>query len=163
MQTFCEFIDRKQRESKRHLKIVEKLLESAGLKVRSYVDDDDEPYVFLHNPSKKVTFDGIRIYKIGDQLAYRVQKEEKTHPYGKAYQLDIEDMFSDYLSDHIEEMEAGRLVVKSVIEELNKFFHKTSNAEQDLMSGEFGSPDPLGKIIIRSTGTDYATLVHNQT
>lgn len=162
MQTFLEFVDKKQREAKRHLKIMQKLLESSGLRIKSYVDDDEEPYVYLHNPSKKVTFDGVRIYQIGDQLAYRVQKEEKTHPYGKAYQLDIENMFSDYIGDQIDEMEAGKLVIKSVIEELNKFFNRTSQAEVELAAGEFGSPDPLGSVIIRSTGSDWSTLVHSQ-
>lgn len=162
METFLEFIDRKGREAKRHLLIVQKLLESQSLKVRAHLDDEDEPYIFLYNPSKKLSFEGIRIYKIGSQMAWRVQKEEKTHPYGKAYQLDIEDMFDDFLSDHMQEEHAGKLVIKSVVEELQKFFVKTGQAEQDLMQGEFGVNDPLGRVIVKSTGTDYSNLVHNK-
>ena len=163
MASFVEFADKKEREAKRHLKIVKKLLEQNGLKVRDHLTDDDDPFLFVVAPSKKLSFDGVRVYQIGSQMAYRVQKEEKTHPYGKAYAIDIEDMFTDYLSDHIEEDRAGKMIVQAVTDEIKKFFDKSEAAEKELRQAEFGGAgDPLGRVVIKSTGTDYSNLVHNQ-
>jgi hypothetical protein len=50
MNTFLEFVDKKEREGKRQLKIVAKLLESRGLTVKSHLGDEDEPYIFVHEP-----------------------------------------------------------------------------------------------------------------
>jgi hypothetical protein len=36
-------------------------------------------------------------------VAYRVTKEEDTEPYGKAYQLNLEEMFNDYMSESPQE------------------------------------------------------------
>ncbi len=156
---FKEFIDKKEREGKKHLKIVKKLLESGHLKVGDYLEEDD-PYIFLHTPAKTLSFDGIRIYKIGNQLAFRIQKEEKTHPFGKAYPMDIEEMFNDLLSDHHKPEVAGKKVIESVINEVNKFFKKTAQAEKELRSREFDkSIDPLGRLVVKSTGTDYSNMV----
>ena len=41
MKVFLEFIDRKQREAKRQLKIVEKSLRKGKLHVYSHIEDDD--------------------------------------------------------------------------------------------------------------------------
>lgn len=161
MKSFNEFVDHKEREGKRHLRIVAKLLESQGFSVKDHLSND-EPYVFMAAPEKNVSFDGIRIYKIGSQLAYRIQKEEKTHPFGKAYQLNIEDMFDDLLSDHQEPESAGKEVVKAVTEEVKKFFTKTAAAEKELRSGEFDRPDPLNRIMIKTTGTDYSDTVFSK-
>ena len=164
MQTFLEYVDKKQREAKRHLKIVAKLLESTGLKVKSHLSDEDEPYIFVH-AGKKLSFEGVRIYKIGAQMAFRVQKDEKTHPYGKSYPLDLEDMFKDYISDHTDEEKAGKLVVKAVAKELHRFFDQTHKAERDMLSADFDrgdQNDPLGRVILKTSGSDYSTLVNTQ-
>lgn len=162
METFLEYVDKKQRESKRQLRIVAKLLESGGLKVRKNLDDES-PYIFVAVPGKKMSFEGVRVYKIGNHMAFRVQKEEKTQPYGKAYPLNLEDMFRDYISDHMDEEKAGQLVVKSVVKEMQKFFKQTMEAEKEIMQGDFSQSDPLGRVIIKSTGTDYSQMVHNKT
>ena len=161
METFLEYVDKKQRESKRHRRIVAKLLESGGLKVRKNLDDES-PYIFVAVPRKKMSFEGVRVYKIGNHMAFRVQKEEKTQPYGKAYPLNLEDMFRDYISDHMDEEKAGKLVVKSVVQEMQKFFKQTMEAEKEIMQGDFSQSDPLGRVIIKSTGTDYSQMVHNK-
>ena len=86
MQVFLEFIDRKQREAKRQLRLIEKALRKAKLHVYSHIEDDD-PHLFVKANNKKLSFEGIRIYHIGDGIAYRVQKLEKTEPYGNKYLL----------------------------------------------------------------------------
>jgi hypothetical protein len=155
--TFLEFVDKKEREGKKHLKIIKKLLESQGIKVAAHLDEED-PYIFMWNPNQNVTFDGIRIYKIGEQIAYRIQKEENTQPFGKAYPLDIEDMFNDLMSDHHKPEDAGKEVVKAVVEEVKRFFAQSAEAEKDLRSGEFSNDG----IAMRSTNTDYANLVYTK-
>lgn len=154
---FLEFVDRKQREAKKHLHLIEKLLQKGGMQVSSFLEEED-PYIFLKFPSKGLSFDGIRIYEIGEMIAYRIQKEEKTHPYGKAYMLDIEDMFNDYMSENMKEEEAGHKVIESVVTELKKFFEKSMEAEEDLKnSGQDGL-----NIIVKAGGSDYASQVLNK-
>jgi hypothetical protein len=153
MQTFIEFIDKKKRDAKKHLRIVKKLLESGNMEVKEYLDDE-EPYIFLFSPSKELTFDGVRIYQIGSQLAFRLQKEEKTHPFGTAYPLDIEEMFNDLMSDHHNPEKAGKEVVKSVLHEMDRFFKKSISAEKDLRNSEFD-----GKIAVRSGMLDFSNIV----
>lgn len=156
-QSFKGFLDSKDREAKKQLKIVKKLLESKKMKVKDFLEEDD-PYVFLYAPSKDVSFDGIRIYKIGNQLAFRVQKEAQTHPFGRAYPLDIEAMFNDLLSDHHKPEKAGEAVIDAVIEEIGRFFKKSAEAEKALRNSEFEK----GAIVIQSGPTDYANLVFSR-
>jgi hypothetical protein len=158
MRTFLEFVDKKEREGKRHLRIIKRLLESAGMKVTAHLEGDD-PFVFLWNPDKKISFDGVRVYKIGSQTAFRVQKEERTHPFGKAYALDIEDMFNDLMSDHHDPEKAGKEVVRAVIEEVKTFFKQSAEAERDLRDKDFVKDDPWNQIVLKSTGTDYSNTV----
>lgn len=163
--SFGEFVDKKKRESIRQLRLVKQLLEASGLKVENFLSvEDDEPYVFCHMPGNNGSFDGIRIYKIGDQLAFRVQKENKTHPYGKAYPLPIEEMFHDFLSDEdVDQRKAGKKVIESVVKEIRRFFDKSVEAEREERDQENNMDDAHGNVLVRTTGTDYSSLVYNKT
>lgn len=154
---FREFVDRKQREAVKHLKLLEQLFKQGNVRVQNFVEEE-EPYIFVHSPDDKLSFDGIRIYEIGDSIAYRVQKEPETHPYGKAYQLDLEEMFNDFMSENMKEEKAGQEVIKSVIEEVKKFFKKSADAEADM---EEENPDG-SQIQLRTGGTDYSGLVQSK-
>lgn len=164
MKTFREFVDKKARLAKRQLRIVERILKQHSMAVGSFLEDDD-PYIFLKNPNGQTSFEGVRIYKIGDSLAYRIQKEDKTHPYGKAYQLDIEGMYDDMISDKFKEEKAGQEIIKAIKEEFASFFAKSADAEKRLQQGEFDKRgDPLGDVMVKSgMGTDYANLVYSKT
>lgn len=129
MKSFSNFLDKKIRTDKHQLSLIKKMLEHEGVKVRDHLGNED-PYLFVKNPtSEKTEFDGVRLYKVGDALAYRVQKEESTHPYGIAYPLDIEQTFDDLLGDMKEE-KAGELVIKALAKEIKTFFEKSSAAEE---------------------------------
>lgn len=157
VELFMEFVDRKQRESIRHLKIMEKMFQKHGLQVKSHIDDDN-PYVFVQSNNKQLSFDGIRIYEIGDTLAYRVSKEEKTEPYGKAYALNLEEMFNDLMGENdVKEEEAGKKVIEGVLNEIKKFFDRSAQAEKDLKNSELDN-----QILLRTGGTDYSSLVFNK-
>jgi len=167
MKTFGEFIDKKGRAAKKELGIIKKTLEKDGMTVEDFLEDED-PYIYIRSAGG-LSFDGIRVYKIGNNIAYRVQKEDKTHPYGVAYPLDMEDMFNDLISDNIGEEKAGREVMESIANEIKKFFQKSADAEKEIRASEFDKQkDPMGRAMQRSasvrssTGTDYANLIYNK-
>lgn len=157
---FVEFIDKKKREAKKQLKIIEKILLKNGFKVKDHLDEDNS-FIFVYNPEKSTFFEGIRIYKIGDQIAFRVQKEEKTEPFGTAYPMSIEDMFTDLISDYQPE-KAGHKIIEAVANEVRSFFKKSALAEKEIRDKEF-ERDPYGKVVIRSSdfGMDYSNLTYS--
>ena len=157
MELFLEFIDRKQREGKKHLEIISEILKKEGFNVTSHVDNE-EPYLFVQNKETDTSFGGIRIYEIGNMVAYRVQKREKTHPYGMAYRLDMEGMFNDFMSENMSEEDAGKKVMESLTNEISKFFKKSAKAESEMRDQE---KDGLG-LIVKTGGTDYASTLLNK-
>jgi len=159
---FNQFVDKKGREAKKQLTLIKNVLEKGGMNVGDFLEDDD-PYIFVHTKNEGLTFDGVRIYKIGNSIAFRVQKEEETHPYGRAYPLNIEDMFKDLVSDEMEEEKAGKEVMEAISKEIQKFFEKSSKAERDMQQSDLDkNNDSLSKVMVKSTGTDYANQVHNK-
>jgi hypothetical protein len=164
--SFGEFVDKKKRECIKQLGILKQILEQGGMKVENFIhaESDDEPYIFCASHAKNASFDGVRIYKIGDQLAFRVQKENKTHPYGSAYPLPIEEMFNDFLSDEgTDQKKAGKKVMDAVIKEIKRFFEKSIEAENDEKERDIESNDGAGNVSIGSTGgTDYSAMVFNK-
>ena len=165
--SFGEFVNKKMRECVKQLGLLKQILEQGGMKVENFIhaDSDDEPYIFCASPTKNTSFDGVRIYKIGDQLAFRVQKENKTHPYGSAYPLPIEEMFNDFLSDEgVDQQKAGKKVMEAVNKEIRRFFEKSLEAESSEKQRDIESDkDSDGNVSVRSTGgTDYSAMVYNK-
>ncbi len=161
--TFGDFIDKKQRDSLKQLKLIEQLLASQGFNVDDFLKEgnEEDPYIFVYNPNKNTSFDGVRIYKIGDVIAFRIQKESETHPYGEAYSLDIEKMFDDLMSEEeMDQINAGKLIIKAVAKELKSFFAKSEEAESDSRMGMITQPEDSA--VIRSTGTDYSSLIYSK-
>ena len=158
--TFIEFVDRKQRETTKQLEIVKGILRKSDLQVASFLHGKHEdPYLFVYSTGGN-NF-GIRIYKIGDQLAYRIQRKEKTHPYGQSYPLDLEEIWDDLKSDGKSTDEAVKEIVKAVGDEIKDFFKQSTKATKEIRKN---TPDegPLGYVNVRSTtGTDYSTTVSN--
>lgn len=153
MKQFLEFVDRKERESRRHLKIVLKALKESGLHTYNHIDHEDS-YIYVKSDNKDLPFEGIRIYEIGRSLAYRVQKEKDTEPFGKAYSLDLEEMFNDFMGENMKEEQAGKAVIKGVINEIKQFFSKSAKAQTAIE--ELGDSKP---VIIKTGGTDYSGMV----
>lgn len=157
MKQFLEFIDRRQREAVRHLKLVKKMLKNKGMDVKSFLEKE-EPYIFV-KATENLSFEGVRIYEIGNALAYRAQKEPDTHPYGTAYSLNLESMFNDFMSDNINEDQAAKKVIESTAKELKKFFKKTAEAEEELGNS---LQTPENNYILKTGGSDYSSLVVNK-
>lgn len=156
MRTFNEFRERKDREGARHLRIVRRVLEEAGLTVDDFTKEDD-PYVYLHSNDGRATFGGVRIYPIGDSIAYRMQNDPEAHPYGKSYHLDVENIFNDLLSENDDENKAGKAVMEAIVEEFKNFFEKTLKAQEELD----GEEDEIKGRLDNPLG-DYTQLNMNQ-
>lgn len=145
--TFGEFVDRKKRESIKQLKLIKKILESKGMDVESFLEtEEDDNYIFCSNPSKSGSVGGIRIYKIGDQICFRVQRENKTHPYGTAYSIPIEEMFHDFLGEKSDEIKAGKRVIEAVDKEIRSFFSKSEKADREYRR------DGGGEVVVKAGG-----------
>lgn len=143
---FSSFLDKKTREIKRQLEIIKDALTEQKVEVKGFLKGEN-PYLFIEDPEHKMDF-GVRVYKIGSDIAYRVQREKDTQPYGEAYPIDIEEYFSDLISDMSED-DAADKIKKALAEEIKSFFKKSSEASDELMSS--GSDEGTGRIII-STG-----------
>jgi hypothetical protein len=154
---FNEFVNHRERESRDHLKLIEKILKSGkdSLKVKSFLSEDD-PYLFVYAPNENFTFEGIRVYPIGDTYAYKIQNAEDTQPFGKAYSLDLEKMFADHMSDNIESDEAAKRVSENVKREINRFFELTGKAEEELAGTK-----PDSGYVLKTGGSDYSSLIFN--
>jgi hypothetical protein len=156
--SFKEFIDKKQRDAAHQLKTIKKLLEKNGFTVESYLTKDD-PYIFLNSNNDQLSFGGVRIYKIGSTIAYRVQKENITHPYGASYCLNVEDMYNDLLSEYGDEEKCGKIVINSVVAEFISFFKKSHKSERQLSAEEL---ERNGKFVSKNATLDYSSSVANQ-
>lgn len=165
MRTFLEFVDKKERDVIHHLKVLKKLLEHNGHKVESFLSRENDPYIFLYADNKDLSFDGVRIYQLGETMAFRIQKEKDTHPYGTAYPLDVEGMFNDWISDNGDEKKAGTKVIESVLHEFKRFFRNSLLAERQLKTIELekstGS-DGAGKILVKNNLLDYGNMIGNK-
>lgn len=152
---FSDFLNKKNRDDIKHLGILEKVLQSKGMKTENHLDDDD-PYIFCYNPTKNCSFDGVRLYIIAENVAFRIQKHSDTHPYGRAYQLKIEEMFEDYLSDDgVNKKDAGMKVMEEIVTAIRKFFDTSSIIEKDIRIGDLNA----GSVDLQSN--DYNNQIFN--
>lgn len=158
MMQFNEFVNHRERQNKENLQLIEKILKSGknALKVKSFINEED-PYLFVYSPNDNFTFEGLRVYPIANSFCYRIQNAEDTQPFGKAYSLDLEKMFADYMADSTETDEAAKKVSESVKREIIKFFELTGKAEEELS----GQKQDTG-YVLKTGGSDYSSLVFNK-
>lgn len=152
---FSAFVDKKTNKARRELEVVRDILKDGGVKVEDFLKGS-EPYLFVPSTKKTLDFGGVRIYKVGNNVAYRIQNESSTEPYGQSYPLDIEGMFEEIISDMGEE-KAAEEIKKAVLEEINNFFEKSLEAQDELGSSEF---DPHNKImVVPGRSTDLSNMM----
>lgn len=146
--TFLEYVNKKQRDAIRELRVVKRMLKQAGFQVASHLaDKSDDPYLFVYNPGEAPSF-GLRVYKLGGaDIYYRPQKKEKTHPWGEAKSLDIKGVYEDVKSDEQDEAKAAQQIIKIVGDELKDYFKANAKAEKNNKRGSDGSP--LGAVAVR--------------
>ena len=148
---FSSFIDIKNKKTIKELEILKEVL-SKSFEVKPYLEIES-PYIFLKSKNKEIEFEGVRIYKIGSSLAYRIQNESDSEPYGKAYPLEIEKMFEDLIPDMSEE-EAGGVIAQALVQEFRNFFDKSSKIQRELGVGTFTKTN-----ITKNDPTDVPVLV----
>jgi hypothetical protein len=157
VRTFSSFLTSKERENKEHLNVIQKLLERAGFQVTNKLDDDKEPYVYIHKPVdadpilEGLSFGGARLYTRGsDLICYRSQNKSNTEPFGTTYFLDVKGMFKDLVKEHDKD-KIGHRIIFYIIQEMKNFFVKSARAEKE------GEDDgQMGSVVMGTTGTDYA-------
>jgi len=155
---FMSYISRRNQQVIEHLKLVKEILGKGGLEVRDNTSENADPYLFVFNPQSNLSFDGIRIYNIGNKLAFRAQKHEDTEPFGKAYGLNVEKLFEDMMTDDTEDKKMAVDIAKAIIAEVKMFFKESWKAEND---PELAKKDPLDRILVRTAGHDYSNVTYN--
>lgn len=148
---FTSFLNNKKEQSKKQLEIIRDVLIEGEFEIDDFTNEN-EPYIFCQSKQKDLNFEGIRIYKIGSKIAYRIQNESETEPYGKAYSLEIENAFQDLISNMDEEKAADH-VKNLIIKELNSFFEESAKAQEKINIGKF---DPQSQIISKGSVGDIS-------
>jgi len=165
IRTFKDYMTLEDRKALKQLKIVQSLLEKGGLKVMDFTEseNDQNPYIYVYNTASNKFFDGIRVYSIGKKLAFRVQKEERTHPFGSAYPLKIEEMFEDLVSEeNVDQKKAGEKLIEEVPKMIKKFFERSSEAEKDIIDQDIIDKTDNTAGAPTTGGTDYSYMVHRK-
>jgi hypothetical protein len=70
-------------------------------------------------------------------------------------------MFNDFLTDGGDEDEVSKQLIEAIGKEINNFFEKSSKAEESSRKLSYNK-DSAGSVLVRSTGTDYASLIYNK-
>jgi hypothetical protein len=153
---FSSFLDKKKKQTVNELKIIKDVLSQGDLKVEDFTEEE-APYLFVNSTEESLDFDGVRVYKVGSNMAYRIQREKKTEPYGTAYPLNLENMFGDLISDMSEE-KAAEDIKKAVIEEFKIFFKRSSEAQDEINSGII---DDSGRKLVSSGFGDISNSMSN--
>lgn len=159
MRNFNNFLNRKQRLNKHHLKILGEVLGRCGFIVRNHLNHHEDPYIYVEKPVEydrileDLEFGGIRIYTRGTNIiSFRPQNKENVEPFGTAYLLDVKGMYKD-LMHKSQDVEAGKDLIKYIVEEVLNFFIFCAKAQKE----ENDEIDGLGQIInAKSSVNDYA-------
>lgn len=159
---FSSFIDIKNKKTIKELKILKDVL-SKKFRVDAYLENED-PYIYIKSKNQNLDFEGVRVYKIGSNWAYRIQNESTTEPYGKAYPLDLEKMFEELVPDMSEE-EAGSVIADALVEEFDNFFTKSSKVQKELNIGTITKStitknDNTDIPVVGSNSGDFANSIY---
>lgn len=160
MNSFGNFISKRDRDNREHLKILGTILKKAGFKITPHLDDPTDPYFYIHKPTdlspliEDLTFGGLRVYARGkDIICYRVQQKHDVEPYGTSYNLSVQDMYKEMLDE--DEKKLPYLIIYHIVNELKNFFLQSANDENEM--GEKDSQ--MGSIVASGNAIDYSSQV----
>jgi hypothetical protein len=154
---FSSFLDIKNKKIIEQLEILEKIL-SKKFKVDSFLQNES-PYVFVYSQEENLPFQGVRIYKVGSNWAYRIQNENETQPYGKAYPLKLEEIYENLVADS-QEKDVGEIIANALIEEFENFFKKSSEAEMNNNSFIITKKDVSNQTIVGRNSGDFSNMIY---
>ena len=157
MRTFGEFLSKRDRDNREHLRILGHILEKAEFKVKPHLDNK-EPYLYIAKPDidrmDDIQFGGVRVYCRGkDIICFRSQMDPEAEPFGESYHLDISGMYKDLAMD--EAKKTPYLIIYHVIQELRDFFVQCAEAET---KADQAKNEPMGSIVVGGTGSDYSNF-----
>lgn len=150
---FSSFLDIKNKNIIRELKIIKEILSKEFL-VEDFLNKEN-PYLFLKFKNNQLQFEGLRIYKVGSNIAYRVQNYNDSEPYGKAYPLNLEEAFEDLVPDSSEE-EAAKIISDLLVNEFERFYELSCEAQNKNIANNFIQSNSA--ILIGNNG-DYSNSV----
>ena len=169
MITFLEYIDKTDDSVNKKLTLLRKALEKKGYRVKDFINNDEDPHIFIFCLPKVSTFEGVRFYLLGDILAFRPQKKVDTEPYGKAYSFSIQDMYDDMILDYgdsDDEEKPIKKLLEKMADEMQRFFKKSKDAEEELIKIQLSDIDDKDSkadgIVVNTTGTDYASRIYSR-
>jgi len=152
--SFKAYLGAKDRENRKHLSVLKKILDN-DFQIDDYSENRDDPHLFIHSEGD-VSFGGVRVYFIGGDVAFRIQNEKK-QPYGTAYQIPVQEISEDAMVHTDDNDKIAHEVSKAILAELKDFFKQSAAAENDPKK-----QDPLNSILVKNfNGTDYANRVNN--
>jgi hypothetical protein len=126
--------------------------------------DNKPPYIFVHCYEDNATFGGVRIYIYKNNIAYRMQNKPDSEPYGYAYLINLDEIYAELLF-HQKDYDKNKLskeVALKMISAIEDFFKENGEAQEDMETAMFNNDgDPMGKVIIKTMGTDYSSKIHN--
>lgn len=125
MKTFDNYISTQQKKSIEKLHLVGQILKMGELKVKEFFNDKYDPYLYVLS-NADTQFEGIRVYPIENVIAFRVQNMEDTQPYGKAVEINVEEMLEDNISSNQDGNNLGEEIAQNIIEQIKNFFNKNS-------------------------------------
>lgn len=156
MFTFKEFTSKQHRDMLHQLKLIKRILEQNNFKTK--LNKHRDIFLYVESPLD-LSFGGIRIYQIGKKLAFRVQQDFESHPYGQAYSLDVESIYNDYLSDTENELKAGKLCIKAIVNIIGTFFKDCEKSEDNEFQSTFPEKEP---IVDKPDVVDYSNKINTK-
>jgi hypothetical protein len=156
MNKFSVFLDKKNRESKKQLNLLGEALTKNGFKIEKFLKETHDPYIFVFS-DKSLSFEGVRIYKINEIFAFKVQYQKDTHPYGTAYDLEVENFFNDYMSEGLNPEESVKKTVTALVQEMKSFFKRSFEMENDAITNNVTK---YGLLQLKAASpADYSTTI----
>jgi hypothetical protein len=156
---FSSFLDIKNKKTIKELEVLKDTL-SKHFKIDAFLEREN-PYIFLraNKSDEDLNFEGVRIYKIGSSMAYRIQNENETEPYGQAYPLNLEEMFEELIPD-MDDKKAAKVIQDCLIDEFTNFFKKSSEIQKELRSGQFNKNDISAPVVVTGSNSgDYTNSI----
>jgi hypothetical protein len=172
MLTFLEYsIHRVREQQPKKLKLLLQAIKAAGLVAIDHTDNEKDPHIFLKAFPQPEEFDGVRVYILGHIVAFRVQKNEGTSPYGKAYLLDMQKIYEDLLEEEDpnteeEKRETLKKLVRKIGDKIRNFWKDSIKDEEEQLKDELGSmnrTDIGGAMLAPAYGGDYSNAVYSST
>lgn len=148
--SFSSFMSGKTRDSAKKLRTLMVILRKSGFEVENFLDDQDEPHLFVRKTEKKLSFEGVRFYWRANNICYRCQMKKDVEPFGNSYTLDIQSMYQSLMG----EKKAPYKIIFFIIKEMVEFFKRSVEAEKDSDNRQIS--------IIALSGSEIANDYSNQ-